>query len=574
MGCGSSSDSKVTDAAKAAPAAAGKDGADAAATKKKSKSKHVIAADVLPLSKLKDTHKTNVIWDDYEMKRVIGEGGFGRVVIAERKSDKEQFAIKVQEIMCKKLTDRKCTDTIGVFDDEVSLLKLIHHPYIGMCIDSYICDGVKKMEDGKDADVVECCMVLELCQGPELFDAVLDHGQYSEKTAVEFFRTILSAVKHLHANNVLHLDIKPENFVFSKPLDKDEKKVYEDEDDRPRIKLIDFGVAAKVVPPETFEIRFFSMQYSAPEVLVAANHRFTCDELKANDMWAVGCVLYIMLTCCLPFEGNNSDEMMEDIKSGLRFPEDVELSRGVMDLLYKLLETDPKKRITATEAFQHPWLTSEEHSVKALLKPGLTEGLIQIGRASKLKRAMAEFILLKNIDLSNTAKMIKKFQSADVDKSGYLDISETAAFIQKEAVKDSAGEGVHNEEVLKKEAEEIVRAADTDQSGQVDVNEFARVLQMAELSNNDHLLETVFERLDADKSGFISQKELDEAFSGLSLGELLNDDVFKKAISELAAEPDKLSLAEFKVAMSGKPTVKRKKTKREEGDSAGSGEAE
>jgi serine/threonine protein kinase len=78
----------------------------------------------------------------------------------------------------------------------------------------------------------ECfCLVMEVCEGMELFDAIVTMEFISERKASKIFKQIVAAVNYLHSNNIVHRDLKPENIMLY------------DEDDVTVVKLIDFGIA-------------------------------------------------------------------------------------------------------------------------------------------------------------------------------------------------------------------------------------------------------------------------------------------------------------------------------------------
>lgn len=74
---------------------------------------------------------------------------------------------------------------------------------------------------------------MELCEGGELFEKIVEMHKFSERQGAELMRKILSAVKHLHEHGICHRDLKPENFLFSDDLEDAE------------IKLIDFGLSKR-----------------------------------------------------------------------------------------------------------------------------------------------------------------------------------------------------------------------------------------------------------------------------------------------------------------------------------------
>ena len=102
---------------------------------------------------------------------------------------------------------------------EIDILRGVDHPNIIKFYGTY--------EDDKYFHII-----MEHCDGGELFDRIVDKG-FSEKQAASNFKNMISAIIHLHQNNVSHRDLKPENYLFSS------------KDDNAEIKLIDFGLSKK-----------------------------------------------------------------------------------------------------------------------------------------------------------------------------------------------------------------------------------------------------------------------------------------------------------------------------------------
>jgi calcium-dependent protein kinase len=127
-------------------------------------------------------------------------------------------------------------------------------------------------------------LVMELCEGGELFDRIVARGHYSERAAASVFGTIVDVVRLCHSNGVIHRDLKPENFLFANKSE-----------DSP-LKVIDFGLSVFFSPGDRFTEVVGSAYYMAPEVL------------KRNygpevDIWSAGVILYILLCGVPPFWG-------------------------------------------------------------------------------------------------------------------------------------------------------------------------------------------------------------------------------------------------------------------------------
>jgi MAP/microtubule affinity-regulating kinase len=97
-----------------------------------------------------------------------------------------------------------------------------------------------------------------------------------------------------------------------------------------------------------------SLKYMAPETLSGKNVKIG----PSIDLWALGCILYGLLTGTLPFSGNNSSEVRLSILSlNYRLPQGIEFSLDLRDLLSRILILDPAKRIKIGDILSHPWMT-------------------------------------------------------------------------------------------------------------------------------------------------------------------------------------------------------------------------
>ena len=112
--------------------------------------------------------------------------------------------------------------------------------------------------------------------GGELFEKISDPNyRMSEPEAKRYIRQICEGLIHMHENNIVHLDIKPENIMFETKAS-------------PNVKLVDFGLAAKLDPDDVVKVSSATVEFAAPEIVDQEAVGF------ATDMWAVGVLTYVM----------------------------------------------------------------------------------------------------------------------------------------------------------------------------------------------------------------------------------------------------------------------------------------
>lgn len=194
-------------------------------------------------------------------------------------------------------------------------------------------------------------LVSEFCDGGELFEKIRHINCLSESVVAQYMQQILSAIMYCHSNGIVHRDLKPENILF------DSNK------DNPTLKIIDFGCSAKLNRNgEKLNRRIGTPFYVAPEVL-AANYNEKC------DIWSIGVILYILLCGYPPFSGKNELDVLQKVKKGIyKFDTDdwVKVSIQAKDLIRRMLMYDPEERISALEAYNHPWISN--NNIKTVLR--------------------------------------------------------------------------------------------------------------------------------------------------------------------------------------------------------------
>lgn len=182
---------------------------------------------------------------------------------------------------------------------------------------------VKYFETYDDIKYIYLCM--ELCQGGELFQHVIESKEsFTEKKCAEYFMKLAKALEHCHSQGIIHRDIKPENIMF---------------DNHGEVKFIDFGLATVRHKAKSDMDIAGTPYYIAPEVL-------TYSYGKECDIWSLGICIYQLLTGKMPFNAGNQEKLFAKIKSG-KFDMPPSFSNDLQDLLKKMIEVDPKKRITA-----------------------------------------------------------------------------------------------------------------------------------------------------------------------------------------------------------------------------------
>jgi len=221
-----------------------------------------------------------------------------------------------------------------MIETEVDILSKVHHPNI-----------IKLEEVFETSEKV--FMIMEIIQGGELFDKIVELQSYTEKDASHLVAQILSAVDHLHENGIVHRDLKPENLFLSS------------KEDDAQVKVGDFGLST-FLPTDGSKLTkaVGTPGYIAPEILQTLDENLD-GYGKEVDLWSVGIIMYILLCGFPPFYAEDDDEAFDQIISGeFDFPSPYwdHISRDAKDLIKHLLVVEASKRYTTKSALQHPWI--------------------------------------------------------------------------------------------------------------------------------------------------------------------------------------------------------------------------
>jgi serine/threonine protein kinase len=192
---------------------------------------------------------------------VLGVGSTSTVHKCLRKADNEIFACKI--IDCT-LIEERFSGMMAQFQVEIDALKSLRHPGIIRLFDVYMTDD-------------KIFIVMELMEGGELFDYVVQKGTLTEEEASRIVKKVTSAIAFMHSQNFIHRDLKPENLLLKmKP-----KGPYDDID----VKIIDFGLS-KVMEEPVARTFLGTRGYLSPEQLSRR------DYTKAVDSWALGVIVF------------------------------------------------------------------------------------------------------------------------------------------------------------------------------------------------------------------------------------------------------------------------------------------
>ncbi|KAK1419658.1 hypothetical protein QVD17_28901 [Tagetes erecta] len=258
----------------------------------------------------------NFTIQDFEMGKIYGVGSYSKVVRAKKKDTGKVYALKIMDK--KFITKENKTAYVKL---ERIVLDQLNHPGIVQLHFTF-------------QDTYSLYMALEACEGGELFDQITRKGRLTEDETRFYAAEIVDALEYIHNLGLIHRDIKPENLLLTSDG---------------HIKIADFGSVKPmqdsqitVLPNATTEEKASTFvgtaAYVPPEVL--NNSPATI----GNDLWALGCTLFQMLSGTSPFKDASEWLIFQRIIArDIKFPD--YFSKDAKDLIDKLLDTDPAKRL-------------------------------------------------------------------------------------------------------------------------------------------------------------------------------------------------------------------------------------
>ncbi|KAK9813845.1 hypothetical protein WJX73_001529 [Symbiochloris irregularis] len=419
--------------------------------------------------------------DRYSIGHVLGAGSFGVVREVTRRANKRKYACKTIPKI-----PRRGTGTPRY------LLKLQTEV-----------DAMQQLGSSLDAAHLRDCfeddesihLVMELCEGGALLDRI-KQGAPTERYIASIIRSVLRFIAQCHGKGIIYRDVKPDNFLF---LTK--------EPDSP-IRATDFGLSIRHWPDAgKLKSRSGTPVYMAPEVIMQ-------EYGQEADEWSVGVLMYQLLTGSLPFWDSVQKLTLQQVWQAILVKRvDLDsptvqnmMSEGARDLLKGLLRRNPRHRMTASAALEHPWIKSEGAAPDTPLSGSVIQRLQRHATYGALKQLVLQIIADDVIDVEHgSMHMVETlrdlFQQLDTDGSGGICLPELMDGLKR------LGYVVTAEEV-----EKLMRRLDVNDSGTVEFEEFCAGMIDWKTLQEDHLwtrwVDLAFGKLDSNNDGYIDLDEL------------------------------------------------------------------
>ena len=422
---------------------------------------------------------TGDLYSNYDLLNYIGKGGFGRVYKVKHKLSNQFRAMKI--IKCK--ADNPHSNTIEIIK-QINILKTLDHPNIIKVYEFYSTDRY-------------IYIINELCTGGELFNKIVEVKHFTESTACFIMRQLLSAVAYCHDKGVIHRDLKPENILIESSEEKDKEYFH--------IKIIDFGTC-EILKKKKLTEQIGTSFYIAPEVLKNGYN-------EKCDLWSCGVILYILLCGSPPFYGKNEKEIFQKVLDGtINFKHKIwnKISQDAKNLVTKLLQVNPTKRISAAEALEDIWFkknininiindAQNQNNFNIFIK-----NISEFCAEQKLQQATLAFLVHNFAPKEELNELKKIFFAFDKNGDGKLSKEEFVTGLTNIDMNLNLNLILNEEESL----DGLIKNIDSDNNGYITFEEFLIASINKEKILTEKNLKMAFDVFDRDKNGCISHDEL------------------------------------------------------------------
>ncbi|CAD8142915.1 unnamed protein product [Paramecium octaurelia] len=292
------------------------------------------------------------IGDLFQPLYQIGKGSSAKVYSAKSALDQRVYAVKAIEKAFLKISENG--SGLQGFQSEVQILRALQQYESNFLV-------LKEIYEGDNTLYVVTSYLEGLSLSGELEKAkTLPNKRLPINSIKIIMRKLLTNLKILHSHRIIHRDLKPDNLMFSR------------KNDYTSLVLVDFGLATSELLDKYLFPKCGTPGYVAPEVLISRSDlRYNCKV----DIFSAGCIFYKLLTGHSLFIGQNFDEVLKSNKMcqiDLDLPIDgVYITEQSIDILRRMLNKNPKIRISATQALQHQFLDSNsDFSTQAIQSTG------------------------------------------------------------------------------------------------------------------------------------------------------------------------------------------------------------
>ena len=283
----------------------------------------------------------------YKLEKVIGEGGFSKVLLATKLDTKEKCAIKKIDLSL--AIDKRLKKYLN---NQIFILNNIKNEHI-----------IKFFEVKMGMNYLY--LIFELCNGGDLQNCLKKYRDkynkpFSQEIVQHIMRQVISGFVYLHSNNILHRDIELENILVKFPTEEDKENLNML---KCEIKITGFGFSRYLKGQNLAKSLLGNPINMDPKILRKMQKMDNDTEFgydQKADIWSLGTITYELLVGCPPFEANTNYELLKKIEKGkYKIPHEINLSREFLCFLNGMLQYNPNCRLKAEELAKQFFLTRD-----------------------------------------------------------------------------------------------------------------------------------------------------------------------------------------------------------------------
>jgi calcium-dependent protein kinase len=409
---------------------------------------------------------------------MLGQGSQGVVLDAQSAVTGADVAIKV--LVTKDLTGEK----FEFLYNEVENLLHMDHPHVCRVFEVY-------------EDEQAIYLVMEKCQGEDLYTHLEANTCYSEERAAYICRQMVEAVTYCHSHNVCHRDLKLENWVY-----KDANNT--------TVKLIDFGFSRDTTDAVGMTALLGTCYYVAPEVVNGPQYDFRC------DLWSLGIIAYMLITGQPPYWGSSAEEVLQKIKTeapDTDSPQWANASSDAKDFVFGLLQRRPEDRLSGEALLRHPWIARKSDCIVRApsVDPSVLKNICTFAGMSEVKRTALTLIAqhFSHADVQSENSLQEQFEALESSK-GTICIKEWTQVVSQFGMSES-------------DAAKLFSKIDCQDELEITYTEFLAAAGKSADFLEDKYLQESFNWFDNDKDGFINLEDLHKVYGENVDGSPTND---------------------------------------------------
>lgn len=383
------------------------------------------------------------ITDNLYTKKVLGYGTSGITFLVENSITAQEKAVKV--------FDKKYASMDQIMK-EVKIISNLNHPNIVRYITHYQSRRF-------------FYIVMEYLGGGDLFQKVIAEEEFAEIEAANIMQKLLKSVAYLHNRGIIHRDLKPENIMYTSYGE---------------LKIIDFGFS---VETDTLlnDSLVGTSYYIAPEIITNGIFTTKC------DIWSLGIIMHAMISGYIPICGRSLEEIYNHIKNykGPTFNTNIwnNISNDAKDLLKKMLEPSHIKRISASDALNHPWFNILK-GAKQCREGSIVERFRRYSEFPETKKNILNLIV-KNSNEFNIKNYKNVLTKLDKNNSGFITLYDIIKEVKSE--------------IEKKELKELIKKISITNFGVISYNQFIAIFISTNGSLSEEKLNSLYKELTLDQ---------------------------------------------------------------------------